>query len=87
MENLQAKLDEAGLTALQKTCIVLHFFDRKSQAAIAAALGITQQAVSKHIVAGKARLFDLPRLTQQQPAVMTGWNMDNFGNDDIAAAF
>ena len=89
MDELQARLDAAGLSRTQKICLVLFYFEWKSQTEIASALGMTRQAANDHIAAAKARLvkagLPLPKRSQHQPTVMTNIDMDKIADTEIAA--
>lgn len=49
----------AKVTPTQLACMAMYFFDGLSQADIAESTGVTQQAVSRHLAAGRRRLEKL----------------------------
>ena len=86
------QLRQANLTPLQTECLSLYCFDGLRHREIANRLGVTRQAVTKHIAAAQAKLAKLgiparclevaerPTITPMDPHAM-----DGLGPKDIKA--
>ncbi len=56
MKQIMSKAIYNELTAMQRLCIVEHFFNNKKQKEIARELGVNASTVSRHINKGKRKL-------------------------------
>ena len=56
MKQIMSKAIYNELTAMQRICIVEHFFNNKKQIEIANELGVNASTVSRHINKGKKKL-------------------------------
>lgn len=59
MKQIMSKAIYNELTAMQRLCIVEHFFNNKKQIEIANELGVNASTVSRHINKGKKRLKNI----------------------------
>ncbi len=59
MKQILSKAIYNELTAMQRLCIVEHFFNNKKQKEIADELGVNASTVSRHIKKGKKKLKNI----------------------------